>query len=323
MQDAYAMDVLCVPTVTHSEPRLRSVSLQSWERPRGCTQRRRSSLGWCCRWAPRAAGASASWGRTLQGCLRRATTSTGCGSAGAPLHAVRLYQSKEAVTDERWGMRHQLPECGWLHVSISTEGHTSMAETNVHTSVCDATRANTDPLVQSAHGAGALGMFCNRDIAQEGAIGFLRQLVPSDEWLTAGFWRQTAQKAKTAGKRVVGVILDDGEGDLDDWLEHKVPGSCSRQDSSMEFHSICRHELGFSMPVVQLVCRLGDVQLPMASRYTTSLLCWLQGTDSPLRAQAAKALQALRSGAEQAGLDPRTLRQQVRWVVNRRTRCLP
>ena len=88
-----------------------------------------------------------------------------------------------------------------------------------------------------------LGVGCNRDIAQEGAIGFLRQLVPSDEWLTAGFWRQTAQKAKTAGKRVVGVLLDDGEGDLDDWLEHKVPGCCSRRDihSSMAFHSICRH----------------------------------------------------------------------------------
>ena len=84
-----------------------------------------------------------------------------------------------------------------------------------------------DPSMPSARGAGAhvvLGVVGNRDIAKEGAIGFLRQLVPSDEWLTAGFWRQTAQKAKTAGKRVVGVLLDDGEGDLADWLEHKVPG---------------------------------------------------------------------------------------------------
>ena len=68
------------------------------------------------------------------------------------------------------------------------------------------------------------------------------------------------------------------------------------------------------MAVVQQVCQLGDVQLPMASGYNTSLLCWLQGTDSPLRAQAAKALQALKSGAEQAGLDPGALRKQVRCV---------
>ena len=40
----------------------------------------------------------------------------------------------------------------------------------------------------------------------------------------------------------------------------------------------------------------------------------LQGEDSPLRAQAAKALQAVKSGAEQIGLDPRTLRKQVPWV---------
>lgn len=38
----------------------------------------------------------------------------------------------------------------------------------------------------------------------------------------------------------------------------------------------------------------------------------MQGDSSPLRRQAAGALQALRDGAEQIGLDPSTLRKQVR-----------
>lgn len=62
----------------------------------------------------------------------------------------------------------------------------------------------------------------HRDVAKDSAAGLVRRLVPSEEWLERDFWRRAAVRAKAAGRRAVGVLLDDGEGDLDDWFTQKV-----------------------------------------------------------------------------------------------------
>ena len=62
-----------------------------------------------------------------------------------------------------------------------------------------------------------------RDLAQDGALGLVRKLVPSEEWLQGAFWRRQADSTRQLLRRALSVALDDGEGDLDDWLDQQVP----------------------------------------------------------------------------------------------------
>lgn len=50
-----------------------------------------------------------------------------------------------------------------------------------------------------------------------------RSVVPSEEWLQGAFWRRQAASARALLRRGLSVAMDDGEGDLDAWLDQQVP----------------------------------------------------------------------------------------------------
>jgi len=53
-------------------------------------------------------------------------------------------------------------------------------------------------------------------------VGFARQVVPSEEWLQADFWQRQSASLRSGGRRALSALVDDGEGDLSSWLDHKV-----------------------------------------------------------------------------------------------------
>ena len=64
--------------------------------------------------------------------------------------------------------------------------------------------------------------FLCRDIAKEAALGLARRLVPGEEWLTGDHWRRVGSRARSGGRKALAAVLDDGEGELDAWLDSKV-----------------------------------------------------------------------------------------------------
>ena len=64
--------------------------------------------------------------------------------------------------------------------------------------------------------------FSCRDVAKEAALGLARRLVPGEEWLTGDHWRRVGGQARSGGRKALAAVLDDGEGELDAWLDSKV-----------------------------------------------------------------------------------------------------
>lgn len=62
----------------------------------------------------------------------------------------------------------------------------------------------------------------HRDIAKNGAVGLLKKLVPSEEWLQGDFWRAQAVGVRKAFRMALSMAIDDSEGDLDSWLDRQV-----------------------------------------------------------------------------------------------------